>query len=359
MPPRTKLCKNRAPGTGERVEKNKISGWERSKISSQDTRLLKKLGLFKKEAMRMPGDESSPHPPSGFRVTFVDFLIRGFSVPVHEFLRGLLFIYGIQLHQLTPNSLLHISIFITLCECFLGIHPHWGLWKRIFYLRRNNSKNTIYNVGGVVICVRPEVGYFDLKFADSVQGWRKKWLYVKDESSATQEYGLAPFDSSEDIQRRKSWDAEATAEEKAATDALIARIQKLQNTEGAELSGVQIIAHFLRIRVQPLQARKNPLWMYSGAEDADRVFDDLPLKDLEKLVRRFTSLSKNNEVPSSCRVEPFSGDHAPPDVSAFLRVVLLFFDCNCFFPCVDSFIFPSRSFLPAEPSVSFLPSPTS
>ncbi|KAM0921153.1 hypothetical protein ACQ4PT_007047 [Festuca glaucescens] len=306
MAPRTKLCKNRAPSTEECVEKSKISGWERSKISAQDNRLLKKMGLFNKKTMKMPGDESSPHPPSGFRVTFVDFLIRGFSIPVHEFLRGLLFIYGIQLHQLTPNSLLHISIFVTLCECFLGIHPHWGLWKRIFYLGRNNSKNTIYNVGGVCICVRPEVGYFDVKFADSVQGWRKKWLYVKDESSTTQEYGLAPFDASEDIQRRKSWDAEAIAEEKAATDALIARIQELQNTEGAELSGV-------RIRVQPLQARKNPLWLYSGAEDADRVSDDLPLKDLEKLVHRFTSSSKNNEVPSSCRVEPFSGDHAPPD----------------------------------------------
>ena len=137
------------------------------------------------------------------------------------------------------------------------------------------------------------------------------------------------------------------------------RIHELQNTRGKELSGIQITAYFLRTRVQPLQARKNPLWMYLGAEDADRVSDDLPLKDLEKLVRRFTSLSKNNEVPSSCRVEPFSGDHAPPDVSAFLRAVLLFFDCNCFFPCVDSFIFPSRSFFPAEPSVSFLPSPTS
>nr|XP_051190418.1 uncharacterized protein LOC127303752 [Lolium perenne] len=207
MPPRTKLCKNRAPGTGECVEKNKISGWERSKIFLQDKRLLKKLGLFKKEAMRMPGDESSPHPPSGFR------------------------------------------------------------------------------------------------------GWRKKWLYVKDESSANQEYDLAPFDSSEDIQRHKSWDREATAEEKAATDVLIARIQELQNTEGEELSGVQIIAHFLRIRVQPLQARKNPLWMYSGAEDADRVSDDLPLEDLEKLVHRFTSLSKNNEVPSSCRVWNHSVTH--------------------------------------------------
>ncbi|KAK1677040.1 hypothetical protein QYE76_037888 [Lolium multiflorum] len=262
MAPRTKLCKNRASGTEERVEKTKISGWERSKLSAQDKRMRKRMGLLNKEAMRMPGDESSPHPPSGF--------------------------------QLTPNSLFHISIFITLCECFLGIHPHCELWKHIFYLRRNNSKNTINNVGGVCICVRPEVGYFDVKFADSVQGWRRKWIYVKDESSDAQEYGLAPFDASEDIQRRKSWDAEATAKEKAATDALIARLQELQNTQGAELSGVQIITHFLRIRVQPLQARQNPHWMYSGAEDADRVSEDLPLKDLEKLVRRFSSLRKNN-----------------------------------------------------------------
>jgi hypothetical protein len=75
--------------------------------------------------------------------------------------------------------------------------------------------------------------------------------------------------------------------------------------------------------VQPLQASKNSLWLYSGAEDTDRVSEDLPLKDLEKLVRRFTSLSKKNEVPSSCRVEPFSGVHALPAVSVFLRVLLL------------------------------------
>jgi hypothetical protein len=124
MPPRTNLTKNIAPGTGEHVEKEKVSGWERSKISSQEKRVLKNLGLFNKELMQMSGDESTPRPTSGFRVTFVDFLIRGLSVPVHEFLRGLLFVYEIQLHQLTPNSLFHISIFITLCEGFLGIHPH-------------------------------------------------------------------------------------------------------------------------------------------------------------------------------------------------------------------------------------------
>ncbi|KAK1649206.1 hypothetical protein QYE76_067011 [Lolium multiflorum] len=274
MAPRSKQCKNRAPGTEELVEKVKISGWERSKLSAQDHKLLKKMGLLKKEAMKMPRDESSPHPPISFRVTFVDFLTRGLAVPVHKFLRGMLFIYGIQLHQLTPNCLLHISIFITLCECLLGIHSHWGLWKRIFYLRRNNSKNVIYNVGGVCIFVRPKIGYFDVKFADSVQGWPRNWLYIKDESSDAQEYSLAPFNVVEDIQRRKSWAGEATAEEK------------------------------------PLQARKRPLWMYSSAEDADWISDDLSVKDLEKLVRRFTSLSKNHEVPSSFPVEPFSGIHA-------------------------------------------------
>jgi hypothetical protein len=169
MAPQTKRTKNTAPGTSERVEKEKVSGWERSNISSQDEHILKKMGLRKDEAMQMPGDESVPNPPEGFRVLFSDFLIRGLSVPIHEFLRGLLFIYGIRIHQLTPNSIIHISIFITLCECFLGIHPHWGLWKRIFYLPRNNSKNTIYNVGGVCICVRPKASYFDLKFTDSVQ----------------------------------------------------------------------------------------------------------------------------------------------------------------------------------------------
>jgi hypothetical protein len=223
------ISKNIAVSTSARAEREKISGWERSKLSAQDHRMLKKMGLLKDEAMQMPGDESFPHPPEGFRVIFTDFLVHGLSIPVHEFLRGLLFIYGIQLHQLTPNSILHISIFITLCECFLGIHPHWGMWKRIFYLCRNNSKNAIYNVGGICIYVRPEAAYFDLKFADSVQGWRKKWLYVKEKSSDAQEYGLAPFDSSEDIQRRKSWDAEATAEEIAATESLIARIQALEH----------------------------------------------------------------------------------------------------------------------------------
>ncbi|KAK1613838.1 hypothetical protein QYE76_019355 [Lolium multiflorum] len=179
--------------------------WERSKISNQDVNLMKKLGLMKKEgAIRFPSEESYPSPPIEYRVSFVDHLIRGLSTPIHDFLRGLLFVYGIQLHQLTPNSILHVAIFITLCECFLGVPPNWALWKRIFCLRRNGSHNAAYNIGGVVICVRSDVEYFDVKFPDSVQGWRKRWLYVHEESANSVEHNIAPFDGSAKILRRRS-----------------------------------------------------------------------------------------------------------------------------------------------------------
>ncbi|KAK1642342.1 hypothetical protein QYE76_060147 [Lolium multiflorum] len=267
----------------------------------------------KKDALRFPHEESYPSPPMEYRVSFVDHLIRGLSPPIHEFLRGLLFVYGLQLHQLTPNSILHVSIFITLCECFLGVQPNWALWKRIFCLRRNGSHGVAYNIGGVVICVRSDVDYFDVKFPDSIQGWRKRWLYVHEESSDSMEYNIAPFDGKTKILRRRSWDAEATEEEKLATEALMTRIRELQSTRGKELSGIQITAYFLRIRMQPLQARKNPLWMYAGDEDVERLSTDLPAKDLEKLIRRISKLNKKDTVPSSCKVKPFCSANPLPE----------------------------------------------
>ena len=125
---------------------------------------------------------------------------------------------------------------------------------------------------------------------------------------------IPPFDGTEKICRRRSWDAEATDEEKAATKALMTRIHQLQNTRGQELSGIQITAYFLRIRVQPLQARKNPLWKYAGDKDVDRLSVDLSVKDLEKLVRKISSLNKKDPVPSSCRVKPYSATNALPEV---------------------------------------------
>jgi hypothetical protein len=152
-------------------------------------------------------------------------------------------------------------------------------------------------------------------------------LYIHEENHGSVEDNIPPFDGAEKICRRRSWDAEASDEEKAATEALMTRIHQLQNTRGQELSGIQITAYFLRIRVQPLQARKNPLWMYAGDEDVDRLSTDLSVKDLEKLVRKISSLSKKDTVPSSCRVTPYSAANALPQVIFFYHLLIhaLFF----------------------------------
>jgi hypothetical protein len=37
--------------------------------------------------------------------------------------------------HLNPNSILQVSVFVHLCEAFLGILPHFSLWKYLYHCR--------------------------------------------------------------------------------------------------------------------------------------------------------------------------------------------------------------------------------
>jgi hypothetical protein len=58
--------------------------------------------------------------------------MRGFGVLLHRFLHLLLQFYGLELHHLTPSGVLHIAGFVTLCEAYMGIEPHFNLWNYFF-----------------------------------------------------------------------------------------------------------------------------------------------------------------------------------------------------------------------------------
>ena len=68
-----------------------------------------------------------PTPKPNERVVFIPHFVRGLGFPLHPFVRGLMYYYGIDFHDLSPNSFLNISAFIVVCEAFLCIHPHFGL----------------------------------------------------------------------------------------------------------------------------------------------------------------------------------------------------------------------------------------
>jgi hypothetical protein len=108
-----------------------VGNWVQTKFLEKDWQSATKIGILKDDPaeVQIAGSKIIPRPPVGFRVLFLAFLLWGFSFPPHPFLRGLLFAYRIQLHDLNPNTILHIACFITLCECFLGIEPHWVLWR--------------------------------------------------------------------------------------------------------------------------------------------------------------------------------------------------------------------------------------
>src|SRR3954463_2623407 len=95
--------------------------------------------------------ENSPSPSKGERVCLVPYLIRGLGFPIHPFLHGLLEFYGLQLHNFTPASILHIAGYVALCELFLGCQAHFELWKRLFCLIPRTQKVSIYQVGGAEI----------------------------------------------------------------------------------------------------------------------------------------------------------------------------------------------------------------
>ena len=78
-----------------------------------------------------------PHPTSveGRRVSYP---------PISSRAPGVL---GLQLHNFTPASVLHIAGYVALCELFLGCEAHFGLWKKLFYLVPRNQGESLCQVG--------------------------------------------------------------------------------------------------------------------------------------------------------------------------------------------------------------------
>jgi hypothetical protein len=311
---------------------NSATSWVPSNFKQKDMDKAQADGLISNDdQVIFPSTERIPKPPSGFRMMFLAFLLRGLSLPAHEFLRGLLFVYGVQLHQLTPNSVLHIACFITLCESFLGIEPHFLLWKFLFWLRPSIALSKKPELGGAVVSIHAKSQYLESSMAASVQGWRKRWFYIKDRKvSSSDQCGIAPFYASKEVKKLASWDLPPTEAKMEEIKPLLACIQALKSGRGGALSGTQLMAFFLQHRVQPLQHRLSKLWSFSGLGDSSRVSDDLmEKKDLDKRVRALTTLTKDHEI-TDLAARYFDSEHplhAVCVVSSFIRLLLSY---HCF-----------------------------
>jgi hypothetical protein len=72
---------------------------------------------------------------------FARFVERGLAVPASDFFKGLLRYYGIEYLDLNPNDIFHVSVFVHFCEAFVGIKPHWILFRKFFRVKPQPSTN--------------------------------------------------------------------------------------------------------------------------------------------------------------------------------------------------------------------------
>jgi hypothetical protein len=112
------------------------SGWPTSEVMQEHLQNLISEGymiVVELATCRVPENPASPAPAGGYVVSCATFYERGFGVPSHRFLYLLLQFYGLELHHLTPLRIMHIAAFMTLCEAYMGIEPHFDLWN--YFLR--------------------------------------------------------------------------------------------------------------------------------------------------------------------------------------------------------------------------------
>lgn len=79
-----------------------------------------------------PRGEPEPRVPPGYVLSFARLHECGFGVPAGRFVRSLCEHYGVELQNFSPNSISQAAVFVTVCEGYLGIKPHWDLWRYLF-----------------------------------------------------------------------------------------------------------------------------------------------------------------------------------------------------------------------------------
>ena len=129
--------KKSSKGKGAAAEPSRDEGWIASMCSESDLETLVSDGLLLEKSViqwRPTLGEARPYENTGEIVAFAPYFERALGLPCSAFFAGLLSYYRIHLHHLTHKSFVHLSIFIHLCEAFLGIEPHFDLFLHFFII---------------------------------------------------------------------------------------------------------------------------------------------------------------------------------------------------------------------------------
>jgi hypothetical protein len=117
--------------------------WKKSKAKTEDLLALLNSGFLREKEVDMwRAAAVDPYPmeknPDEIPM-FARFAECGLSLPASDFFKGLMGYYGIEYLNLNPNGIFHTAVFVHFCEAFLGIKPHWILFRKFFRVKPQPS----------------------------------------------------------------------------------------------------------------------------------------------------------------------------------------------------------------------------
>jgi hypothetical protein len=208
-------------------------------------------------------------------VIYVPFLIRGIALPISPFFRGLLDFYHLNLTHLNPNSILQVSVFVHLCKAFLGILPHFSLWKYLYHCRPGMARGQHQLVGGASLEMRRgrKADYLNIPLKDNIKGWRLEWFIVENHGNS-----LPPRSGRQPNVCTPSWTESPTDLEVAEAGALLAEVGLLKERG---LTAEAMVADFVFKNIQLVKDRAYLAYLYRGLADSTRVTNRrIPAMDL-------------------------------------------------------------------------------
>jgi hypothetical protein len=267
--------------------------WPFSTVTADDLEALVADGLLRPlsgdpqpESMAPPSG-AAPSPPPGYVLSFVSFHERGFGVPASHFMRAILHVYGVELHNLSPNSIAQAAIFAAVCEGFLGIAPHWDLWTHLFSVELFASTTGERRVrmavraGGCILQLRQARAqqYIPAILVSSNKGWQRRWFYLRNDDGR-----LPSFSQRVVTAAGSNWRYGAPREKQKNLQPLLKALEELR--EGG-LTAAGVVAAIHRRRVLPLTERRLQLSEMTPGVDLEVLqmsSAPLPADDLHRRV---------------------------------------------------------------------------
>jgi hypothetical protein len=237
------------------------TAWVQSTMTEVKIQALVDYGLLRPKAeveRRAAAGGQFPSKDVKEQVVFNSFFERGFNLPARDFFRGLLYYYQLELVHLVPDSITVVSTFIHFCEAYLGISPHFLLWRYFFYVKSTGKRSG--PVGAVIFNLRSglKAEWIDTDLADNTAAWRSKWFYIADQlPSLPRRTGHKPVNINE-------WDLGLSSRDLAELKPVLELVSELKK-QG--VTGAAVARSFCRRMIQPIKDQVHPVYEYWGQSD--------------------------------------------------------------------------------------------